>query len=95
MKNVKMGNDFPAKCANTARGVLQDEPPGTLHRIYDFRPDLPDLLLSSGNASSCVEQILGSPRRGQDDGSLHKLPQIRFLGPVGSKIGKPGFLMSF
>ena len=28
-----MGTHFPAKCAKTARGVLQDEPPGILHRI--------------------------------------------------------------
>ena len=31
---VKTGAHFLAKCAKTARGVLQDEPPGTLHRIY-------------------------------------------------------------
>ena len=30
---VKMGPYFPAKCAKTARGVLQNERPGTLHRI--------------------------------------------------------------
>ena len=27
---VKIGPHFPAKCAKTARGVLQDEPPGVL-----------------------------------------------------------------
>ena len=30
---VKMGPYFPAKCAKTARGVLQNERPGTLQRI--------------------------------------------------------------
>ena len=63
-ENVKMGTHFPATCAKTARGVLQDEPPGVLQRIYYFRPDLLLSSGSSGNASSCVEQTLGSPRRG-------------------------------
>ena len=31
---IKMGPYFPAKCANTARGVLQNERPGILQRIH-------------------------------------------------------------
>ena len=36
---------------------------------------------STGNEPQPAEQTLGSRRRGQDDGSLHKLPQnIIYIG---------------
>ena len=39
-QNVNMGTLFLAKCAKTARGVLQDEPLGTLQRIFQKRIQL-------------------------------------------------------
>ena len=67
--------DASVSGAKTARGVLQDEPPGILHRIqqiYYFPADLPETHPAVWNRPWVPHA------GGQDDGSLHKPAQKVF-----------------
>ena len=68
----KNGGHFPATLSKNIIFHSNYEPHGIL---FSNPPDLPDLLQSSGNANRPWVPHAG----GQDDGSLHKLPQIRAL----------------
>ena len=62
-----MGTHFPAKCAKTARGVFRNERLGTLNRLNYFEAE----------THPAEQNRPWVPHAGgQDDGSLHKLPQI-------------------
>ena len=61
-----MGTHFPAKCAKTARGVFRNERLGTLNRLNYFEAE----------THPAEQNRPWVPHAGgQDDGSLHKLPQ--------------------
>ena len=64
-----MGTHFPAKCAKTARGVVRNERLGTLNRLNYFEAE----------THPAEQNRPWVPHAGgQDDGSLHKLPQIMY-----------------
>ena len=77
-----MGPHFPAKCAKIMRGVLQDEPPGILHRIQGSATFQRIYRIYWKRIQLCRTDP-GFPTPGVRMTVVNKLPQIRM--PVVSR----------
>ena len=71
-----MGPHFPSKCAKSVRLSSIFEPPGILKRIYRI------CRIRRKRSQARQNRPWVPHAGGQDDGSLHKLPQMSPKGPI-------------